>query len=202
MIEQTPTIEQPPQPQVPAPNQTAEAAPPPQPAQPAPPANESLRRSPFLAAFLSIMPGLGQVYIGYYQLGFVNAVVIAGLLTLLATGDLGPLIPLASVFMAFFWLYNIVDAGRRAVLVNEALAGRGEIELPKDFAAPGLKGSVLGGSILVLVGVVLLARTLYGVSLEWVEEWWPVAIVFFGAYLIYKATKDQSAKAPASAEDN
>jgi hypothetical protein len=152
-----------------------------------------MRRSPFLASVLSVVPGLGQVYLGYYQLGFINAIVIATILTLLATGDLGPLIPLASVFMAFYWLYNIVDAGRRAIMVNEALAGRGTMELPKDYAAPGLKGSVLGGAVLVVIGVVVLSRTLFGVSLEWTEEWWPLAIILFGGYLIYKAKSDAAA---------
>ena len=199
MIEQTPTVEQPSQPQTQQPTSPPiEAVQPTAPAQPASLANDARRRSPFLAAVLSTMPGLGQVYLGYYQLGFVHVVVFAGILALLAAGDLGPLIPLASVFLGFFWLYNVVDAARRAVLVNEALAGRSNIELPEDYAAPGLKGSVLGGAILVLVGLVLLSRTLFGVSLEWLEDWWPVAIVFFGGFLIYKAKSD---KASGSASD-
>lgn len=201
MIEQTPTIEQPSQPQAPTPSQPAVAAPPTPQAEPVRLAKDPRRRSPFLAAVLSIMPGLGQVYLGYYQLGFVNAVVIAGLLTLLATGELGPLIPLTSVFMAFFWLYNIVDAGRRAVIVNEALAGRSDIELPEDFAAPGLRGSVMGGSIIALAGLLLLSRTLFGVSLEWLENWWPVAIILFGAFLIFKGKSDQTSGQPADSEE-
>lgn len=202
MIDQTSTVEQPSQPQAPAPPvqpDTVSQAPV---AQPASLANEARRRSPFLAAVLSTMPGLGQVYLGYYQLGFVHVVVFAGILALLAAGDLGPLIPLASVFLGFFWLYNVVDAARRAVLVNEALAGRSNIELPEDYAAPGLKGSVLGGAILVLVGLVLLSRTLFGVSLEWLENWWPVAIVLFGAFLIYKAKSDSTTADAETTDDD
>ena len=198
MIEPTQTIEQPPQPQAPIPDQVPEAA-------EQPPrtsiANDPLRRSPFLATVLSFMPGLGQVYVGYYQLGFVHAIVFSVILALLATGDLGPLIPLLSVFLGFFWLYNVVDAGRRAILVNEALAGRGSFELPKDFTAPGLQGTLLGGGILVAIGLLILARTLFGVSLEWIESWWPVAIVAFGAYLIFKARSEDSPSPPISVED-
>jgi hypothetical protein len=192
MIEQTPTVEPSAQPPAPTPSQTAAAAQTTPPTQTANITNDVRRRSPFLAAVLSTMPGLGQVYLGYYQLGFIHVVVFAGILALLAAGDLGPLIPLASVFLGFFWLYNVVDAARRAVLVNEALAGRSNIELPEDYATPGLKGSVLGGAILVLVGMVLLSRTLFGLSLEWLEDWWPVAIVFFGGFLIYKAKSDKA----------
>ena len=193
MIEQTPAMEQPSQPQTPPSSQPAEPMPAAPAAQPTSIANDARRRSPFLAAALSMMPGLGQVYLGYYQLGFIHVAVFAGVIALLTTGQLGPLIPLASVFLAFFWLYNVVDAARRAVMVNEALAGRSSIELPEDYAAPGLRGSILGGTILVLAGLVLLSHNLLGVSLEWLEDWWPLAIVLFGAFLIYKAMSEKAA---------
>jgi len=201
MTEQTPILEQPSQPQTPAPSQPPEAVQFVPPAQPATLANDSRRRSPFLAAVLSMMPGLGQVYLGYYQLGFIHVAVFAGVIALLTTGQLGPLIPLASVFLAFFWLYNVVDAARRAIMVNEALAGRSSIELPEDYAAPGLKGSILGGTILVLAGVVLLSHNLLGVSLEWLEDWWPLAIVLFGAFLIYKAMNDKASESSSLDEE-
>ena len=164
-------------------------------------ANDPLRRSPFLATILSLMPGLGQVYTGYYQRGFVHAIVVAGIITLLATGSLGPMTALASVFLAFFWLYNVIDAGRRAVLFNEALAGRADIDLPKDFSTPGLHGTILGGSILVIVGLVLLSSTLFDVSLDWLEDWWPVAIVVFGGFLIFKAMQERSVAEGSEDED-
>jgi hypothetical protein len=110
-----------------------------------------------------------------------------------ATGP-GALTPLGGIFLAFFWLYNIVDAGRRAALYNEILAGRTDIELPKDFETPGLGGSILGGTVIALVGFVLLLHTRFGLSLDFLEEWWPAALIAFGAYLIYKAKQD---KAPA-----
>jgi hypothetical protein len=187
MIEPNVHTEKPEPRQEPLPDRSAEYAEQP-PSRPV--GDDPLRRSPFLATILSFMPGVGQIYVGYYQLGFVHAIVFAGILALLASGDLGPLIPLLSVFLGFFWLYNVVDAGRRATLVNEALAGRGRFELPEDFTAPGLRGTVLGGSILVGVGLLILFRTLFGVSLAWIEDWWPIAIIAFGGYLIFKARLD------------
>ena len=151
------------------------------------------RKSPFLAGFLSaVMPGLGQVYIGYYQRGFVHAIVVAVIITLLASNALEALIPLGAIFLGFFYLYNVVDGARRAALYNHALAGGGEIELPEDFQALGVQGSIAGGVVLVALGVLLLANTAFGMSLAWLEEWWPAALIGFGAYLVWKARQERS----------
>src|SRR5882724_7219703 len=105
---------------------------------------DSRSKSPAIAALLSMMPGLGQVYVGYYQRGFVHALVIASLISILSSGAVEGLNPLFSLFMAFFWLYNIIDAARRASLYNDALAGNPTIELPQDFKTPGFRGSIFG----------------------------------------------------------
>jgi hypothetical protein len=157
---------------------------------------DSRSKSPALAAMLSMMPGLGQVYVGYYQRGFVHAAVVASLITLLSSGTADKTTPLFSVFMAFFWLYNIIDAARRASLYNDALAGNPSIELPTDFKAPGFRGSIAGGFTLIAVGFVLLLHTRFGVSLDWVEEWWPVAPMILGGYLLGRAIQERRTSGP------
>jgi len=170
---------------------STQTAPPPQ-VQPARmQARDPRAKSPTIAAMLSMMPGLGQVYVGYYQRGFIHILVVASLITLLSSGFLWALEPMIGLFMAFFWLYNMIDAARRATLYNEALAGRPGIELPEDFNFKGIKGSILGGWILVIVGSLLLLNTLFGISLDWLEAWWPVAPIFIGAYLLYRAIQDR-----------
>ena len=150
-------------------------------------------KSPALAAILSLMPGLGQVYVGYYQRGFVHAAVIAGLITTLASGAVERLVPFLALFMAFFWLYNVIDAARRASLYNDALAGNPSIELPQDFKSPGIRGSIFGGGALVALGFILLLHTRFGVSLDWVEEWWPVVPIVFGIHLFVRAFQERRA---------
>ena len=150
-------------------------------------------KSPALAAVLSLMPGLGQVYVGYYQRGFVHVLVFAGIITLLASDALNVLTPLFGLFLPFFCLYNIIDAARRASLYNEALAGRPSIDLPQDFKMPGLQGTFVGGFVLIVVGFILLLNTRFGVSLDWLEEWWPAAPILFGAYLLFRAIQDRRA---------
>lgn len=143
-------------------------------------------KSPVLAAMLSLMPGLGQIYVGYYVQGFTNILVIASLIALLHHG-IGALTPLGGLFLAFYWLYNIVDASRRAAFYNQALAGLGPMELPKDIEMPGGGGALFGGVALIVLGGLALAYTRFNISLAWLEHWWPLALVIVGAYLIYKS---------------
>jgi len=68
-------------------------------------------KSPLLASLLSLGPGLGQVYIGYYQRGFTHILITAVTITALSSG-LGDLTPLFGVLLAFFWIYNVIKPVR------------------------------------------------------------------------------------------
>ena len=176
-------------------NQTYEVAPPPiQAAQaPRPPVaqgrrdfyDDPRRKSPVLALVLSLMPGLGQVYVGYYQQGFTNVLVAASIIAVLSSNMAGGAEAFLGLFLGFFWLYNIVDAWRRATFYNNALAGIGPAAMPEDFTVPGSRGTLAGGAALVLIGVIALSHTLFGMSLDWLEKWWPLALVGVGGWLIY-----------------
>jgi len=145
------------------------------------------RKSPLVAAILSAMPGLGQVYVGYYQQGFVHILAIAGMIALVATQSIdrdleGPL----GFFIAFVWLYNVIDAARRASLYNQALSGLRPMDLPEDVKGPRRIGSLGGGIAMIAAGLVLFGRTMFGMSLAWVGDWWPMALVGAGAWLVYE----------------
>lgn len=152
----------------------------------------SRRKSPLVATVLSLMPGLGQVYVGYYQQGFINVLVIGSTITILVSG-VEALEPLGGFFLAFYWLYNMIDAGRKATFYNEALAGIGPAVLPEDGGLAKGKGSLFGGVVLIIVGVIAFAHTMYDMPLDWIEDWWPILLVMAGAYLIYQSlTSDEN----------
>ncbi|MFQ5737400.1 MAG: LiaI-LiaF-like domain-containing protein [Acidobacteriota bacterium] len=144
------------------------------------------RKSPVLATVLSLMPGLGQIYVGYYRQGFINILVVASLITLLSA-EAGALTPLLALFMAFYWLYNLVDAGRRAAFYNQALVGLDPLHLPEEMEMPSSQGALLGGVVLLLLGLLFLGHNLLQIPLEWLEDWWPVVLIGIGGYLVYKA---------------
>ena len=144
---------------------------------------DSRRKSPLVASVMSVMPGLGQIYVGYYVQGFVNSIVVASLIAVLNQNP-RHWEPLLGMFLAFFWLYNIVDAGRRAALYNYALAGLEPDELPELIRIPQGRSSLAAGVALLALGSMLLAHTRWGYSLEWLEYWWPLGLVLLGAYLV------------------
>lgn len=157
-------------------------------------ATDPRRKSPLMASFLSLMPGLGQVYVGYYRRGFTNILVAGSVFTFaISTGGGNPLTPLCIIFLMFFELYNIIDASRRATLYNLTLDGVEEIVLPDDLSEGlfnGIQGSFLGGTALIVFGLIALSNTALGLSLEWLEDWWPMAPLALGIYLVYKAYDD------------
>ena len=147
------------------------------------------RKSPQGAATLSLLPGLGQVYVGYYKRGFLNILIAGSVFSVLqaTSGSAPPYMPLGIFFLIFFELYNMIDAYRRAVLYNLSLDGIEQITMPDDISDSSINGSFLGGGALVLFGLIALTNTAFGFSLEWLEQWWPVIPMGFGGYLVYKA---------------
>jgi hypothetical protein len=141
------------------------------------------RKSPLAAVVLSALPGLGQVYVGYYQRGFVHILVVVTTIFLLNQWELQEFQPLLGPFLAFFWIYNMIDAARCANAVNRGSAAGLQPDLPELPAGLG-GGSTFAGVLLVAIGVLILGRTILGISLSWLAEWWPVFLIIFGVRLI------------------
>jgi hypothetical protein len=156
---------------------------------------------PVLAGFLSLAPGLGQIYVGYYQRGFVYALTVATIITLLASGTVHGLEPFFGIFLAFFWLYNIIDALRRASAYNLMLDGLPADELPERIALPEEGASRMWGVVLIVLGAILFLHTKFDMSLEWLEEWWPLIPIGFGVYLLRRGRHGIGTRTGTSADD-
>lgn len=140
-------------------------------------------KSVALATCLSLFPGMGQAYIGYYQLGFTYVLIMA--LTILTLSH-NVLAPLFGPLLAFFWIFNLIDANRRAHNFNRVLDGLESGDTPPDFDMPSLKGNVPMGIILVIAGILIFLDLNFDVSLAWIENWWPVGLVGLGGWLLFK----------------
>ncbi len=161
--------------------------------------NDPRRKNPFYAGLLSFLPGLGQVYVGYYRRGFINIFVAATIFSVLSTGDGNqPYIAGGIFFLVFFVLYGVIDAVRRATMYNLTLDGIEQIDLPDELTNNKLAGSYLGGGALLMFGVIALSNTAFGLSLDWLNSWWPILPMGFGAFLVYTAYQDAQKKAEES----
>jgi hypothetical protein len=58
---------------------------------------------------------------------------------------------------------------------------------------PSRGGSIPAGITLVVVGGLVLLNRVSGLSLEWLRDWWPVAPIAFGAYLLAKGIQERRA---------
>ena len=149
------------------------------------------RKSPLAAVVLSGLPGLGQVYVGYYQRGFINILVVVTTIFLLNQWELREFQPLLGPFLAFFWIYNMIDAARCANAVNRGAEAGIQPELPELPSGVG-GGSAFAGGLLVVIGVLILGRTVLGFSLSWLAQWWPLFLIIFGIRLMITGRRKKS----------
>ena len=112
------------------------------------------------------------------------------LITILSSGA-GDLEPLFGMSIGFIVLYSIIDAGRRASIINQAAEGLSPLSPPEDIAIAGRGGSVVGGILIMGAGLLLLLHTRFDVSMEWLEDWWPALLILFGGYLLIKGIRNR-----------
>jgi len=140
------------------------------------------RKSVPLACILSaVLPGLGQVYVGFYRMGAILLGTFALLIVMVSNGD-GALAPLFGLGIAFTYFFTIIDAGRRASLYNDALLGLGSAADVQELISRGRGGSVAGG---------LLLETRFDFDMTWLEDWWPVGLIGLGAYVLRQGLRNR-----------
>jgi len=152
------------------------------------------RKSPLMAIVLSMLPGLGQVYVGYYRQGITLVIIAGSLITVSSRSynfglhEFEPLLVMSAIFT---WGYACVDAGRKAGLYNQALVGLRPMDLPENQRTPEWNGSIVGGVMMVLFGTLLFLHTMFGLPMEWVTNWWPLALVIVGIWLVLASIKSR-----------
>lgn len=143
------------------------------------------RKNPFLAALLSAFPGMGNIYNGLYMRGLTFFLIVISLVGIADSGDdiWGPVI-------AFFWLFNVIDAYRQATLINYGYAqDLGLVDLPQHPRAS--QGGILAGALLFLIGLFAIFERYFDVRLEWLLDLWPFGLVVAGAWMIWASLRDR-----------
>lgn len=144
------------------------------------------RKNPGLAALLSIFPGMGHIYNGLYMRGITFFLVIACLIGIVNDGRH----PLFGIAIAFFWLFNVIDAYRQATLINYGYAqDLGLLDMPKVPRAG--QGGLVAGVLLSLIGLTAVADRYFEIRLDWIFDLWPFALVVIGIWLIVASFRDR-----------
>jgi hypothetical protein len=161
----------------------AEPVAPPPPLPPTSPATPTRRYSPGLATWLSLVPGLGHVYLGLYQRAVIFFCAGAAAAWFTDRADIGPLL------IFFVWPFTMIDANRQAHAINsglcpEPLAGT---EYPKTRHRSNLGFGVF----LTVIGLFMLYNQFYPVDMTFLLDWWPMFLVLAGVYLVARHFLEQ-----------
>ena len=170
-------------PQTPGASYPAPAPPPPPVAYgPAAPLSPSapLPKNPGAAGALGIIPGMGHLYLGLYQ----RAAILFGIWVLfisLAGHSHGPF---PGIAIPFWMVFSIIDASRQAKAINAT--GRPEANVLGSDEPVRVSGSLTAGVLLILIGGFLLLDRFVTIDLSFLNDWWPVLLVAFGAWQVFR----------------
>jgi hypothetical protein len=142
------------------------------------------QKNPGLAALLSFFPGMGNVYNGLYMRGVTFFVVVLTLIGITSRGGND----LFGFAVAFFWIFNVIDAYRQATLINYGYAqDLGLVDLPRHPRAS--QGGLAAGVLLFFIGLfAILERYLY-IRLDWLFDLWPFGLVLLGGWMIWASIR-------------
>ena len=147
---------------------------------------------PGIAGVLGLVPGLGAVYNGQYVKGVLHALLFGLGIAIASSTPIGPAFaPVIVVFFLYMPIeaYRTAQAMRRGETVDEMSGLVGAIFQPRS-------GSPVGGLLIIALGVLLLLFTLGVFRLEQVAPFWPIVIIVFGIWRLYRAIQAASDPTP------
>ena len=149
-----------------------------------PPPSRAGSVSPALAFFLGIIPGVGAIYNGQYAKGIVHGIVWGLLMSIADSRAAHGLEPIFVMLVIVWWAYMAIEAHRTAQKIE---AGEPVDEFSSLVNLNGRGDqAVVAGVILVVLGVVLLLRTLNVLDIdELMARYWPVLLIAGGAWLLW-----------------
>ncbi len=141
------------------------------------------RKSPGLAGFLSMFPGLGHLYLGLYQRAFAFA---GAFVLLIFFNSHGRIAVLSGPATFFLWVFAIIDAVRQAKAINHGFVSEsGFAAAPQLRRASEGTGSLTWGVILVGLGALWLVDRYVDIDWSFMENWGgPAALILLGLVLV------------------
>jgi len=146
--------------------------------------------SPNLALILGMIPGVGAIYNGQYAKGLVHAVIFGILCSVMDSRAIHGLEPVFGMIAFAWWAYMVFEAYHTA---RKRRAGEPVDEYSSIIDLRGSREQVpLAALAMIILGVLLLLRTLDLFDFEVVARYWPVLLIALGAYLLYNRFSSSS----------
>ena len=149
--------------------------------------------SPGLAGVLAgFFPfGVGAVYNGQYAKGLAHLLIFVALIFGVSQadahgGEYGPIFGLA---IAFFYIYQIIDAVRSAHAIRTGLPAPDPFGLAKVFGSGervDFNRVPVGALVLIGLGVLFLLNTMGLFHAYWIHRLWPLILIVIGVWLLIK----------------
>jgi TM2 domain-containing membrane protein YozV len=146
-------------------------------------------KSPLIAFFLGIVPGLGAAYNGQNVKALVHFTVIVGLLTLSDVFD-WPLEIAFGLGGVSFYCYTLFDAYASAKRRRQGENLAHQDELLKQMLRTNTH---LWGGVLIAIGLLAALRTEYP---QFVQRIWPLLLVLAGGYFIKQFRAQRKSSEP------
>ncbi len=157
-----------------------------------PPTGVATGPNPALATILAVFfPfGVAPVYMGQYAKGLMHLIIFAVLVAAANQSGSGA-DAFFGIAIAFFYVYQIIDAHRTA---HALLAGR---PAPDPFGLGSALGSEnlsarnlpLGAVVLIAIGVLFLLQNIGMFHFHWVGKLWPLILIALGLRIIMRGPR-------------
>ena len=130
--------------------------------------------------------GVGAVYCSQYAKGLAHLLIFA--LLVFGSDHAGNYDWVFGIGIAFFYVYQIIDAVRTARALQEGLPAPDPMGLAQTFSMGEKFDSSkvpVGAVVLIGLGIIFLLHTM-GIMEYGFERYWPLLLVFFGGWLFYR----------------
>jgi len=130
--------------------------------------------------------GVGAVYCSQYAKGLAHLLIFA--LLIFASGHAGSWDALFGISIAFFYVYQIIDAVRTAKAIQMGQPAPDPLGLAATFGAgQKFEGSKvpMGAVVLIVLGVLFLLHTM-GLWEFGLDRFWPLIIIALGGWMFYR----------------
>jgi hypothetical protein len=139
-------------------------------------------KSPSLAAFLSIFPGMGAFYNGNFLKGITYMLLFAVLIVL--TNNAGePDSVVFGLMIAGFYIFQIIDSYNEAGRINEKI-------LCEENTAAGTEDlSLFSAVVVLLIGIAFQLANFDILTYRQVARLWPLVLIAFGIKIVFNYFK-------------